>query len=99
MTLSFSKLIVIRRIIIKVRGRHYRKLIDSRYRYRYHNNAIIIKDILPLVGIDVLPLLELVLLIAGTMWSFYSCSPSSNYSLIPYDSHISVWLTFKECSW
>jgi len=48
-------------------GCHYIKPIDSRYRYRYHKNAIINKDILLLVDINVLPLLELVLLIAGTM--------------------------------
>jgi len=37
-----------------VRGGRYTKLIDSRYRYnryRYHKNAIINKDISPLVGI------------------------------------------------
>jgi len=38
----------------------------------YHKNTIINKDILPLVGIDVFQLQELVLLIAGTMWFLYS---------------------------
>ena len=54
-SLSFSKVIVIRIVIdSKVRGCRYRKLIDSRYRYkryRYHKNTIINKDISPLVGI------------------------------------------------
>jgi len=68
-SLSFSKVSVIRRIIIKVRGCRYRQLIDCRYtyRYRYHKNSIINNDISPLVGIDVHSLLVLVLLIAGTM--------------------------------
>jgi len=49
-----------------VRGCRYTKLIDSRYRYnryRYHKNAIINKDISPLVGIELLSLLELILFI------------------------------------
>jgi len=54
-----------------VGGCRYTKLIDSRYRYnryRYHKNAIINKDISPLVGIvSVLLLFELVFFIAGTM--------------------------------
>jgi len=50
-----------------VQGCRYRKLIDSKQYNRYHKNAIINKDILPLVDIIVLPLLELVLFIAGTM--------------------------------
>ena len=54
----------------KVRGCRYTKLIDSRYRYnryRYHKNAIINKDISPLVGIVFLSLEFVVLLIVGTM--------------------------------
>jgi hypothetical protein len=39
---------------------------------RYYKNTIINKDILPLVGIDVLSLLELLLFIARAMWSLYS---------------------------
>jgi len=53
-----------------VRGCCYKKLIDSRYRYnryRYYKNAIINKDISPLVGIVLLLLFELVFFIAGTM--------------------------------
>jgi hypothetical protein len=41
-------------MILKVRGCRYTKLMDSSYgynRYRYHKNAIINKDISPLVGI------------------------------------------------
>jgi len=34
---------------------------------RYHKNTIIDKDISPVVGIELLSLLELVLFIAGTM--------------------------------
>jgi len=65
--LSFPKVIGIRlEIFLKVRGCHYRKLIDSRYRYRYHKHAIINKDILPLVGIDDPPLLELIPFVTGT---------------------------------
>jgi hypothetical protein len=59
----------------KVRGCRYRKLIDFIdiiIDNRYHKNTIINKNIHPLVGIDVLSLLELVLLIAGAMWSLYS---------------------------
>jgi hypothetical protein len=58
-----------------VRGCRYRKLtdfIDIIADNRYYKNAIINKDILPLVGIDVLSLLELLLFIAGAMWSLYS---------------------------
>jgi len=76
-------------------------LIDS-YRYRYHKNAIINKDILPLVDIDVLSLLELIPFIAGTIWSLYSLSknpPFSDYDFIPHDSHVSICLTFIECAW
>jgi len=54
-SLPFSKVMVIRIVIFsKVWGCHYTTLIDSRYRYnryRYHKNAIINKDISPLVGI------------------------------------------------
>ena len=65
------------------------------------------KDIDPLVGIDVRSLLELVLLIAGTMWSLYrSDSPGfaslpmfpyhSDYDLIlSIDSHVSECLTAR----
>jgi hypothetical protein len=58
-----------------VRGCRYTKLIDSRYRYnryRYHKNAIINKDISPLVGIDVSLAVRACLSIAGIMSSLYS---------------------------
>jgi len=61
----------------------YRKLIDFKRYNRYHKNAIINKDIYPLVGIDVLLLLELVLLIAGTMRSLYSSLNSTGLALPP----------------
>jgi hypothetical protein len=55
---------------VKVRGYSYRKLIDSRYIHvwdRYHKNAIINKDISPLVGIISDLFLSSSFFIAGTM--------------------------------
>jgi hypothetical protein len=69
------------RSLSKVWGCHNSKVIDFLDLIadnRYHKNTIIDKDILLLVGIDVLSLLELVLLIAGAMWSLYSRPNSSD---------------------
>jgi len=67
-----------------MQGGRYTKLIDSRYRYnryRYHKNAIISKDISPLVGLRVFSLRLVIPLIAGTTSSLYSLSkPSSDYN-------------------
>jgi hypothetical protein len=49
---------------------------------RYHKNAIINKDILPLVGIDGLSLLKLLLFIAGALGSLYS-RPNSTVLISP----------------
>ena len=54
----------------------YTNIIDFMYirsRVGYHKNAIIFLIALLLVGISDCSLLELLLLIARTMWSLYSC--------------------------
>jgi len=69
----FSKVIIISsgKYFLKVQGCRYTKLIDFIYiiigRDRYHKNSIINNGFSLLVGIAVVLLLELVLLIAGTM--------------------------------
>jgi hypothetical protein len=58
-----------------VRGCRYTKITDSRYnynRYRYHKNAIINKDISPLVGNRLFVSSAVFFLIVRTMWSLYS---------------------------
>ena len=102
-SLSFPKVTVICWISTsKVRGCRYTKLVDSRYRYnryRYHKNAIINKDVSPLVGRYLFACFSPPSPFLGTIWSLYSLlKPSSDYDKIAHTSHVTLRLTFKECA-